>query len=133
MRAALSWSPLRSVVEQLAVNTLVRTILSLIQLIGIPALCAWACNMLLTSREKPEPIYAAGVVLLFSLVITMAFSLVMSCSLDTLFVCCVRDKTEYKGAFMSDRLYGAFGFDKSDRKEKRAAKKAKKAEGSTDA
>ena len=58
----------------------------------------------------------------------VAFALVMSCTLDTLFVCCVRDKAEYKGAFMSDRLYAAFGFDKSDRREKRAAKKAAKAE-----
>ena len=66
----------------------------------------------------------------------MAFSLVMSCALDTLFVCCIRDKVDYKGAFMSDALFKAFGFDKTERKEKRAAKKeakAAKAEGSTDA
>ena len=36
--------------------------------------------------------------------------------------CQVRDKAEYKAAFMSDRLHSAFGFDKTDRKDKRAAK-----------
>ena len=35
--------------------------------------------------------------------------------LDTLFVCTVRDKAEYKGAFMSDRLYAAYGFDPAER------------------
>ena len=28
----------------------------------------------------------------------------------------VRDKAEYKAAFMSDRLYSAYGFDPADRK-----------------
>ena len=120
---------------QLALNTLVRNILSLIQLIGIPAVCGWVCHQLLSTSEppNPEPIYPAGIVVAFSLVITMAFSLVMSCALDTLFVCCVRDKADYKGAFMSDPLFKAFGFDKAERKEKRAAKKAAKAEKSTEA
>ena len=123
---------------QLALNTLVRNILSLIQLIGIPAVCGWACHQLLSTSEppNPEPVYPSGVVVFFALIITMAFSLVMSCALDTLFVCCIRDKVDYKGAFMSDALFKAFGFDKTERKEKRAAKKeakAAKAEGSTDA
>ena len=114
---------------QLALNTAVRLILSLLQLIAIPVTCSWACNYYLTQEQKAEPMYASVVVALMSFIIVQAFALVMSCTLDTLFVCCVRDKSEYKGAFMSDRLYGAFGFDKSDRREKRAAKKAEKAEG----
>ena len=111
---------------QLALNTIVRLILSLLQLIAIPGVCAWACNATLERQRKPEPMYASAVVAIMAYIITSAFALVMSCTLDTLFVCCVRDKNEYKGAFMSDRLYSAFGFDKSDRRAKRAEKKAAK-------
>lgn len=111
---------------QLALNTIIRLLLGLIQMIAIPMLCAWICNMTLERQKKPEPIYASVVVALMAFVITKAFALVMSCTLDTLFVCCVRDKKEYKGAFMSDRLYTAFGFDKSDRKAKKAEKKKAK-------
>ena len=111
---------------QLALNTIVRLILSLLQLIAIPGVCAWACNATLERQRKPEPMYASAVVAIMAYIITSAFALVMSCTLDTLFVCCVRDKNEYKGAFMSDRLYSSFGFDKSDRRAKRAEKKAAK-------
>jgi hypothetical protein len=118
---------------QLALNTIVRLILALLQLIAIPAVCAWACNVTLEGQKRPEPIYASAMVALMAFVITQAFALVMSCTLDTLFVCCVRDKKEYKGAFMSDRLYGAFGFDKSDRRAKRAEKKKAKEEAASGA
>ena len=92
------------------------------------AVCAWLCHQLLSSQGTPEPLYPSAIVALIAFIIVRAFSLVMSCALDTLFVCCVRDKTEYKGAFMSDALYAGFGFDKSDRKEKVKAKRAAKAE-----
>ena len=60
--------------------------------------------------------------------IATSFALVFSCALDTLFVCAVRDKVEYKGAFMSDGLYSAFGFDKAERKADRSERKARRAE-----
>ena len=113
---------------QLALNTLIRLILQLLQLIGIPLGCAWLCNYTLESRGRPEPMYAAAVVAVLAFFIAQAFALVMACALDTLFVCTVRDKEEYKGAFMGEDLYAAFGFDKSDRKAKKKAKKAAKAE-----
>ena len=50
------------------------------------------------------------------------------CAPVTLFVCAVRDKVEYKGAFMSDGLYSAFGFDKAERKADRSERKARRAE-----
>ena len=78
---------------QLALNTIVRLILSLLQLIAIPGVCAWACNATLERQRKPEPMYASAVVAIMAYIITSAFALVMSCTLDTLFVCCVRDKT----------------------------------------
>jgi len=113
---------------QLALNTFVRSILTLIQVLGIPAVCGWVCYQLLVVKVPPvlEPIYPAALVVLIAYVITTAWAVVMSCALDTIFVCCVRDKAEYKGAFMSDRLFKAFGFDKTERKEKRAAKRAAK-------
>jgi choline transporter-like protein 2/4/5 len=117
---------------QLALNTIVRLVLALIQMVAIPCACAWLCLVLLQSQGKPEPIYPAGAVAIIAFVIAQSFAVVMSCALDTLFVCCVRDKKEYKSAFMSDRLHYAFGFDKSDRKEKRAAKKAAKAAGTAE-
>ena len=85
--------------------------------VGVPVACAWACNYYLGTQGNPEPMYASAVVLLMAYVITAAFALVMSCTLDTLFVCTVRDKSEYKGAFMSDRLYAAYGFDPKERAE----------------
>ena len=111
---------------QLALNTMVRNILTLIQLLGIPSLCGWLCHRVLVGALKPEPLYPSALVFLMAFIIMQAFALVMSCALDTLFVCCVRDKAEYKGAFMSDRLYAAFGFDKSDRKERRATRRAER-------
>jgi len=100
---------------QLAMNTLVRTILSLIQMIGIPVLCAFLTNATLTARMSLQPMYPTGCVLLMALVIAKAFAIVFACVLDTLFVCCVRDKADYKAAFMSDALYSAFGFNPEER------------------
>ena len=100
---------------QLAMNTLVRTILSLLQLAGIPLFCAFLINSVLTARGAEEPIYPTAIVLVMAFVIAKVFSLVFACVLDTLFVCCVRDKQDYKAAFMSDQLYTAFGFDPAER------------------
>ena len=44
------------------------------------------------------------------------FSTVFACSFDTLFVCCCRDRAEYKGKYMPDRLKVAFGFNKKKKK-----------------
>jgi len=35
-------------------------------------------------------------------VIAKVFTLVFSCVLDTLFVCCCRDRADYKGEYMPD-------------------------------
>ena len=112
---------------QLALNTAVRMVLGLLQLLLIPAASAWLCHTALERRGAPEPLYAAAVTALFAFVIARAFSLVMSCALDTLFVCCVRDKAEYSSAFMSERLHSAFGYDKSERREKKKARREAKA------
>ena len=100
---------------QLAVNTLVRQILTIVQLVAIPLICYQTCEIALTSRNAFEPFYPSVIVALMALVITNVFALVFGCVLDTLFVCTVRDKNEYKAAFMSDRLYVAYGFDPADR------------------
>lgn len=100
---------------QLAMNTLVRTVLSLIQLLGIPLFCYQLVNFVLNGKGVDEPFYACVAVALIALIIANVFAQIFACVLDTLFVCCVRDKNEYKGAFMSDRLYEAFGFDPAER------------------
>ena len=84
-------------------------------MIGIPALCAFLTNATLVERMSAQPMYPTGFVLLTAFVITKCFAIVFSCVLDTLFVCCVRDKADYKAAFMSDALYEAFGFDPAER------------------
>ena len=109
------------------VCTQVRTILNLLQLLVIPIGCGWITLELAKRHRRPEPVYAAACAALLALLIARAFALVMSCALDTLFVCCVRDKAEYRGAFMSDRLHLAFGFDRSERRERRKATRAAKA------
>ena len=101
-------------------------VLTLVQTLGIPCTCAWLCNHALTNQSVVrEPIYASAIVFVSSYIIASSFALVFSCTLDTLFVCTVRDKAEYQAAFMSERLYNAFGYSKSDRKAARKAKKAK--------
>eukprot|EP00966_Prymnesium_polylepis_P185525 4300405-Prymnesium_polylepis.2 len=112
--------------SQLALNTFVGFVLYLIQALGIPCVCGWVCNTRLTYEERiREPIYASGVVFICAFTIAKTFATVFACVLDTLFVCSVKDKAEYKAAFMSDSLRKAFGYNKSDKKE---AKKKKKAE-----
>ena len=100
---------------QLAVNTLVRTVLIVAQLVLIPLACYQLCSIVLAANGHFEPFYPSLVVAALALVITNVFGLVFGCVLDTLFVCCVRDKAEYKAAFMSDRLYVAYGFDPAER------------------
>ena len=95
-----------------AINTLVGLILKLIQLLGIPVVCYELASFTLKGRGAEEPFYPCLAIALEALVIASVFSLVFGCVLDTLFVCCVRDKAEYKAAFMSDGLAGAFGFDR---------------------
>jgi len=103
---------------QLAINTFVRVILSWIQLLGLPIACGFLVNLVLTNQGKAEAMWPTIVVALMAYVIAKTFSLVFSCVLDTLFVCCCRDKSEYKGKYMPDRLRGAFGFDKKSKKKK---------------
>lgn len=113
---------------QLALNTFVRVVLGLIQTAGITVFCTWICHAHLERLGNPEPMYPALITALAAYVIASSFALVFSCALDTLFVCAVRDKVEYKGAFMSDGLYSAFGFDKAERKADRSERKARRAE-----
>jgi hypothetical protein len=48
------------------------------------------------------------------------FAVVFSCVLDTLFVCCCRDKADFQGQFMPDGLRESFGFKKKGKKDKKA-------------
>ena len=102
----LSWP------AQLSINTLVRVLLGLIQCVGIPLGCAWLTNFILIENGKSEPIYATVCVALMALIITRVYGSVFSCTLDTLFVCAVRDKQDYGGIYMSDRLLKAFDLQK---------------------
>lgn len=104
---------------QLAINTFVRTILSWIQLLALPISCGFVCNLVLVNQGKAEAVYPTVVVAIMAFVIAKVFSLVFSCVLDTLFVCCARDKSEYKGKYMPDRLREAFGFNKRSKKDKK--------------
>ena len=111
---------------QLAINTLVRLLLNLIQCIAIPLTCGYLANTWLTRANKPEPLYASIIIVICAFVVASAFALTFSCAMDTLFVCCIRDKGEFENRYMSQRLRVAFGFDKTERREKRAARRAEK-------
>ena len=98
---------------QLAINTFVRTILSLIQKIGLPVAAGWLCNLYLVNISgKSETIWPTVCAAVSAFIIANVFSSVFACTLDTLFVCCCRDKADYKGKFMPDRLRLVFGFGK---------------------
>jgi len=107
---------------QLAINTFVRVILSWIQLLGLPIGCGFLANLVLGQQGKAETMWPTIVVALMAYVIAKTFSLVFSCVLDTLFVCCCRDKQEYKGKYMPDLLREAFGFNKKGKKGKKGDK-----------
>ena len=115
---------------QLAINTFVRTILSWIQLLGTPIACAWLVNLMLIRQEFPETMAPTVVVAITSYVIAKVFSLVFACVLDTLFVCCIRDKAEYKGKYMPARIYEIYFKKKKDKKSKKGDEEA---EGDADA
>jgi len=102
---------------QLSINSLVRIALKWIQLISVPLACAWLGNIVLVAGNKPDPIYATILIALMAIVIASIFATVFGCVLDTLFVCCCRDRADYEGAHMPDALKKAFGFDKSKTKD----------------
>ena len=104
---------------QLAINTFVRTILGWIQLIGIPVACAFLANTVLGMQGFPEVMFPTLVIAAMAYVIAKTFALVFACVLDTLFVCCCRDKADYKGQYMPNRLRTVFGFDKKKKKKKK--------------
>jgi len=101
---------------QLSINSYVRWILGILQLLSTPLICGWGCNIILWRQGKQEPVYATGFVVVSSYIIAKACTTVFTCVIDTIFVCCARDMAEYKGAFLSERLRSAFGFDKKNKK-----------------
>ena len=101
---------------QLAINTFVRTILSWIQLLGLPVASGWLCNVVLVQQGAAESMWPTIIVAICAYVIAKVFTLVFSCVLDTLFVCCCRDRAEYEGEHMPDALKKVFGFKKSKKK-----------------
>jgi len=62
--------------------------------------------------------YATICVAIGAFIIAKAYSVVFGCVLDTLFVCCARDKSDYAGAHMPANLRKAFGFDKKEKPKK---------------
>jgi len=103
---------------QLSINTFVRAILSLIQLLSTPIACGWLCNHVLYKSNKQEPVYASALVFASAYVVATVTTAVFSCVIDTLFVCCARDMAEYKGTWMSPRLRAAFDFDRKPKGKK---------------
>jgi len=105
---------------QLAINTFVRTILSWIQIIGVPVASGWVCNLVLVNvTQRTETIWPTVVVAISAYIVAKTFSLVFACVLDTLFVCACRDKADYKGKYMPDRLKSVFGFKKRGKNKKK--------------
>ena len=86
----------------------------------------------LCPKVDAPPVNDAGtvVVAITSYVIAKVFSLVFACVLDTLFVCCIRDKAEYKGKYMPARIYEIYFKKKKDKKSKKGDEEA---EGDADA
>ena len=113
----LTFSLMVNNLAQLSINTFVRTILSWIQLISLPVGCGWLCNVVLSQKEGVKETIAPTVVTaITAYIIAKTFSLVFSCVLDTLFVCCCRDKADYKGKYMPNLLKAGFGFEKKKKK-----------------
>ena len=83
----------------------------------MPIACAWLGNAALLAASKANPMYATVIIGLMALVIASVFSTVFGCVLDSLFVCCVRDKADYGGKYMPSLLREAYGFDKKSKKD----------------
>jgi len=73
--------------------------------------------MVLVAQNTAEPVWPTFLVALMAFIIARTFATVFACTLDTLFVCCVRDKSEYSGQYMPDRLKEHYGFKKTKKGE----------------
>ena len=61
-----------------------------------------------TALERESgPLYAALAAFALAYVVSRGFASVFECTVDTVFVCAVRDSAEYGGVFMSDGLRDA--------------------------
>ena len=98
---------------QMAINGLVRVILYYVQVLTVPLISAWIGNIALIGNNRPDPMYATVVIGILALIFSSLFATVFGCVLDTLFVCCCRDRADYSGKHMPDRLKEAYGFDKN--------------------
>jgi len=114
----LTFSLIMNNMLQVALNNTVRSILKWIQFLLIPTASAWVGNAVLIWNGRKDPMVTTIFVVFMALVITSAFATVFSCIIDTLFICCLRDKDAFEARHMPSVLRSAYGFDKKPKKEK---------------
>ena len=70
-------------------------------------------------EQESAPLYAALAVLALAYLVSRSFAAVYECTVDTIFVCAMRDHAEYGGIYMSDELRDAFVHDKPQQDSRR--------------
>jgi hypothetical protein len=83
---------------QMAVLIFASTLLNLLAFTTIPLFCALISFRFLDHAEPPleNPLYPTAVVFGCALIVTRGCMAVFQCALTTIFVCCFRDKADYK-------------------------------------
>jgi len=97
---------------QVATNSLVTNLLTMVCVFTIPIGCAITTFAYLEANtDVVNPAYPAIAIFAIAMFVTNACMNVFECVVTTIFVCCFRDKAMYKGRHMSASLRSAFGID----------------------
>ena len=97
---------------QVATNSVVTRLLTLSCIFTIPVGCCIGTYYYVnTQTDVIDSIYPAAAVLLLAGFVTNACMGVFECVVTTIFVCCFRDASLYKGAYMSASMRKAFRID----------------------
>jgi len=83
---------------QVAVNKVVVTLLRVIQCVALPLSCGIGCYYNAEFVDgSTNPVLPSMIVLIIAYAVTRVFSSVYETTVDTLFVCTMRDKDNYDG------------------------------------
>lgn len=83
---------------QVAVNAFVQTLLRVLQCVALPIVCALACFYCAEEvYGSRNPMLPSALTLALAFVISRVFSGVYETTIDTIFVCAMRDKDQFEG------------------------------------
>jgi hypothetical protein len=95
---------------QVSVNAFVQTLLRVLQCVALPMACAVGCFYYVQEVERSaNAVLPATLALVLSYVVCRVFSGVYETTIDTIFVCAMRDKDQFDGRHTPDDLARVLG------------------------